>query len=153
MSAWVTGDPRAGSQTLRRITSEQNGNNPWPAVGQQMTAEEGKRWRAAYSTPPTLHPSINPSPLSPSIHSARLIDRGKWEHSVVKIIHFHQGFQSHVTLCSSVTCLSFYRWSLMWLLLGCDPNDVLLLRAFKTAGRQIASQSKRSLLLMWLQQL
>lgn len=90
MSNWVTGDPRAGSQTVRRITSEQNANNLWPAVGQQMTAEEGKRWRALYSAPPIPPPIHQPIPLLATIHSRWLIDKGKWEHSVVRITQLWQ---------------------------------------------------------------
>lgn len=45
--------------------------------------------------PPSFHLSINPSPLLATIHSGWLIDKGKWEHSVVKIIH-HVRFSGHV---------------------------------------------------------
>ena len=116
MSNWVTGDPRAGSQTVRRITSEQNANNLWPAVGQQMTAEEGKRWRALCSTP--LHPSIHPSthpPLLATVHSGWLIDRGKPERSVVEIIQLCQNCVTCYGLCVLSIAATVTMWHVVWI--------------------------------------
>lgn len=105
MSKWVAGDPWAGSQTLRRITSEQNANNLWPAVGQQLTTEEGKRW-----VPPPNSPSIHqPIPLLATIYLHWLMDKRKGKHSVDKIIQARQSSCSYVTntvllfLCSAAS--------------------------------------------------